>query len=65
MDDTVRADVLSAMRDEAFAYAKYALFAEQARAEGLNDLAALFEGAAQVELHEHFAGLAETYGPAR
>jgi len=61
MDDMVRADVLSAMRDEAFAYAKYTRFAEQARAEGLDGLAALFAGAAQVELHEHFAGLARTY----
>jgi rubrerythrin len=62
VDDQVRADVLSAMRDEAFAYAKYALFAKQAQAEGRSDVASLFQGAAMVELHEHFAGLAETYG---
>lgn len=62
MDESVRADILSAMRDEAFAYAKYRLFASQARADGLDDLAELFESAADAELHEHFAGLAETYG---
>jgi|SRR5579862_1998621 len=62
MNESMRAAVLWAMRDEAFAFAEYALFAEQARSEGRDDLAALFAGAANVELHEHFAGLAAAYG---
>lgn len=62
MDDAMRAGVLSAMRDEAFTFAEYMLYAEQARSEGRDDIAALFTGAANVELHEHFAGLAAAYG---
>ncbi len=62
MNEAMRTDVLWTMRDEAFAFAEYTLFAEQARSEGRDDLAALFEGAASVELHEHFAGLAAACG---
>ncbi|MFF5259800.1 ferritin family protein [Actinomadura viridis] len=44
-----------AMRGEAFAHAKYSLYAEHARATHQPRLARLFERAARVELVEHFA----------
>jgi len=43
------------MRAEAFAYAKYMLYAERARHSGNNDLAELLEKIAREELSEHFA----------
>lgn len=42
------------MKGEAFAYAKYLLFAQQARAHGHSDLAALFDSTAKTERLEHF-----------
>jgi rubrerythrin len=50
----VRRDLDAAMKGEAFAYAKYMLYAEQARAHGHPDIAALFERTAQTERMEHF-----------
>jgi len=50
------------MHGEAFAYAKYMLFAERARQRGNPELAQLLEKTAKEELLEHFAeeaGLAE------
>jgi rubrerythrin len=50
------------MHGEAFAYAKYMLFAERARQRGNAELAQLLEKTAKEELLEHFAeeaGLAE------
>jgi rubrerythrin len=50
------------MHGEAFAYAKYMLFAERARQRGNAELAELLEKTAKEELLEHFAeeaGLAE------
>jgi rubrerythrin len=52
----------TAMQGEAFAYAKYKLFAEHARKNGHPEIAKLFDDAAQVELHEHFAEEAELAG---
>ncbi len=49
----------TAMKGEAFAYAKYTLFAEHARKSGHPEIAKLFENAAHTELHEHFAEEAE------
>lgn len=58
----VRKDLDTAMKGEAFAYAKYMLFAEQARAHGRSDLAALFENTAKTERLEHFREHAELAG---
>ncbi|HMA47348.1 MAG TPA: ferritin family protein [Frankiaceae bacterium] len=52
----------AAMHGEAFAYAKYSLYAAHARRSGRPALAALFGGTAQVELREHFAGEAMLAG---
>lgn len=62
MNPQTRENLLQAMRGEAFAFVKYALFAEQARHNGREDLATLFEKTAQVERMEHFAELAELAG---
>ena len=49
-------DALStAMHGEAFAYAKYLLYAEHARKSGNKELADLFERTANTERFEHFA----------
>lgn len=52
----------TAMHGEAFAFAKYTLFAERARKAGNKELAELFEKAAKTERFEHFAEEAELYG---
>jgi rubrerythrin len=57
-----REDVSSAMHGEAFAYASYMLFAEEARRGGRRDVAELFEATARTELLEHFAELAALLG---
>ena len=59
MDTQTRENVLAAMHGEAFAHARYTLFAAAAREAGDLKLAATFEGIASVELHEHFKELAE------
>jgi rubrerythrin len=62
----VGSDLEAAMKGEAFAFAKYSLFAERARACGHSELATLFKRTAKVELMEHFrehaalAGLTST-----
>lgn len=58
----VQKDLETAMRGEAFAYAKYMLFAQQARAHGNPDLAILFETTAKTERLEHFREHAELAG---
>lgn len=62
MDTTTYDAVLRALHGEAFAYARYSLFAEAARSRGDERLASLLDGMAKVELHEHFAELAELAG---
>ncbi len=65
MNARTRHTVLAAMRGEAYAHARYRLFAQAARASGDRDLEQMFEGIAAVELHEHFvelAGLADVVG---
>lgn len=52
----------SAMHGEAFAYAKYTLFAEHARKSGHKELADLFEKNARTERFEHFAEEARLAG---
>jgi rubrerythrin len=59
MDTQTHENLLAAMHGEAFAYARYRLYAAQALEEGDLDLAEMLEGIAAVELHEHFAELAK------
>ena len=62
MNPQTRRDLLEAMHGEAFAYGSYMLFAERAEADGRPEVAELFRETARVELHEHFAELAELVG---
>lgn len=55
-------NVRTAMRGEAFASAKYRLFASAAYASGKSWLGDLFVGLSNVELFEHYAALANRYG---
>ena len=57
-----RDDVLNAMHGEAFAYASYMLFAEEALRSGRREIADLFEATARTELLEHFAQQAALVG---
>jgi rubrerythrin len=59
MDSQTYENVVAALHGEAFAHARYTLFAEAARKRGDDRLASMFEEIAAVELHEHFAELAE------
>lgn len=49
-----RKNLMEAMRGEAFAFAKYKLFAKQARKNGDNELADIFDKTADQEYLEHF-----------
>lgn len=60
--ESTKTDLSNAMHGEAFAYAKYMLYAKQARAEGNVKLADLFEHTANVELNNHFRTHAYEYG---
>ena len=62
MDAQTYENVLTAMRGEAVAHARYLLFAAAARKQGEERLASMFEGISAVELQEHFAELAELAG---
>jgi rubrerythrin len=62
MDSQTYENVLAALQGEAFAHARYTLFAAAARRRGDDRLAAMFEGIAAVEQQEHFAELAELAG---
>ncbi len=55
MNPRTEQNLLAAMKDDAFTYAKYLLFAEQARRNGKPVLAELFEKIAHTKLHKHFA----------
>jgi rubrerythrin len=55
-------NLLAAMHGEAFAHAKYSLYAKHAAATGHRAIAKLFGGTAEVELREHFAGEAVLAG---
>ncbi len=52
----------TAMHGEAFAYAKYILYAEHARQSGNEELAKLFESAAKTERFDHFSKQARLAG---
>jgi len=62
MTPQTRKNLLTAMHGEAFAFVKYSLFAQQARQNGREALATLFEETAHVERFEHFAEEAELCG---
>lgn len=62
LDSQTRDNLLAALHGEAFAYARYRLFADTARERGDERLAEMFDGIAEVELQEHFAELAELVG---
>jgi rubrerythrin len=59
---TTLANLRTAMQGEAFAYAKYMRYADQARRDGNPAVAQLFTNTANVELNEHFAMLATLAG---
>jgi rubrerythrin len=59
---TTLANLRTAMQGEAFAYAKYMRYADQARRDGNTAVAQLFTNTANVELNEHFAMLATLAG---
>jgi len=52
----------TAMRGEAYAYAKYMLYAQHARKGGNKQLAAVFEEAAKTERFQHFSEEADLAG---
>lgn len=58
----VEQDLEAAMKGEAFAYARYMLYAEQAREHGHPDVAALFERTAKMERLQHFREHADMAG---
>ena len=62
MQSQTSKNLLTAMHGEAFAFAKYSLFAEQARKGGNVKLAELFEQTARVERLEHFSEEAQLAG---
>jgi rubrerythrin len=57
-----RKNLLEAMHGEAFAYAKYKMFAKHARENGHLELADLFDRTADQEFFEHFHEEAELLG---
>ncbi|HEU4416154.1 MAG TPA: ferritin family protein [Candidatus Angelobacter sp.] len=59
ISDRSRKNLVNAMHGEAFAFAKYKLFARQARKSGRNELADLFDKTADQEYLEHFAEQAD------
>jgi rubrerythrin len=56
------ANLRTAMQGEAFAYAKYMRYADQARRDGNPAVAQLFTNTADIELKSHFAALASWTG---
>ena len=56
------ANLSTAMHGEAFAFAKYMLYAQHARKSGNKDVADLFEKAAHTERFQHFAEEAQLAG---
>ncbi|MBP2703912.1 rubrerythrin family protein [Microbispora sp. RL4-1S] len=59
---STRGDLNAAMTGEAFAHAKYRAYADQAGAEGMPEVRALFNRTAADELDEHFAEQARLTG---
>lgn len=65
LSSKTKQNLTTAMKGEAFAHAKYLLFAERARKDGKPELADLFEKTAQTERLEHFREEAELAGAIR
>jgi rubrerythrin len=65
MSAQTRENLSTAMHGEAFAFAKYMLYAEHARKTGHPELAMLFEETAKTERFEHFAEEAKLAGLVR
>jgi rubrerythrin len=59
LNPQTRENLMTAMKGEAFAYAKYMAYAEHARQSGHTNIADLFERTAKMEHLEHFRELAE------
>ncbi len=62
MHPQTRENLMTALHGEAFAFARYMLFAEHARKQGRPELADIFERAARTERFEHFAEEAQLAG---
>jgi rubrerythrin len=62
MNTTTRANLEQALRGEALAALKYWLFEERAEAEGLEDVAELFERIGKQERREHAREIATSLG---
>ena len=62
LNPQTRKNLLRAMHGEAFAFVKYSLFAQQARQNGREELALMFEKSARLERIQHFAEVAELAG---
>jgi rubrerythrin len=58
MNTTTRENLLASMQGEAYAHARYVLYGDIAKSEGLHEIAELFYATAKTELYEHFAELA-------
>ncbi len=64
MNATTRQNLLASMQGEAYAHARYILYGDIAKSEGLHEIAELFYATAKTELYEHFAELAGLAGAA-
>ena len=62
LNQQTRENLMTAMHGEAFAYAKYMLYAKHARQSGNQQLADLFTQTAQTERFQHFAEMADLVG---
>ena len=62
LNDQTMANLSTAMHGEAFAYAKYLLFADHARKSGHVQLANLLEQTAKIERFDHFSKEAKLAG---
>jgi rubrerythrin len=62
LSQNTHANLATAMHGEAFAYAKYLLYAKQAERNGNAELANIFTQAAKTERFQHFAEEAELAG---
>jgi len=62
LSNSTRQDLLAAMKNEAFSYVKYTIYAEQARKNGNETLAGVLEHTAADEYEKHFKEHARLYG---
>jgi rubrerythrin len=62
LNPQTRDNLMTAMHGEAFAYAKYMLYADRARQHGNHELADLFTKTAKTERFQHFSEMADLAG---